>query len=217
VIILNFHGLGTPARALEPNEDRVWLSVARFEAILDRLAARDDVEITFDDGNKSDVELALPALRRRKLTATFFVVAGCVGQDGFLSEDDLAELKDAGMEIGSHGMRHRPWRRLDPAALREEFFSARDALRDRIGEPVRAAACPFGEYDRTALMGLRRAGFTVVMTSDRQPARTGDWIQPRYTVRRDDDDRAIEAILDGRVTKPQWMYRLRCVAKRWRI
>ena len=217
MIILNFHGLGTPRRPLEPDEDRVWLSAQRFEEILNQVADRGGVKITFDDGNESDVAVALPALVRRRLTATFFIVAGRIGQDRFLSNRHLRELTAAGMEIGSHGMLHRPWRRLDAGSRREEFVVARDVLQEQCGQAVRAAACPFGEYDRGALTALRRAGFALVMTSDRQPACEDDWLQPRFTVHRDDADPAIRAILDGRVGKPQWVYRLRCVAKQWRV
>jgi len=34
------------------------------------------VQLSFDDGNRSDVGIALPALLERELSATFFVVAG---------------------------------------------------------------------------------------------------------------------------------------------
>ena len=57
--------------------------------------------------------IALPALRERGLTATFFVVAGRLGEPGFLDERGVRALADAGMAIGCHGMRHRPWRGLD--------------------------------------------------------------------------------------------------------
>jgi hypothetical protein len=41
----------------------VWVSRERLDAVLDSVAGRDDVRITFDDGNASDVVHALPALR----------------------------------------------------------------------------------------------------------------------------------------------------------
>ena len=41
----------------------MWLDPDRFLRVLDSVVGRDDVRITFDDGNASDVEHALPALR----------------------------------------------------------------------------------------------------------------------------------------------------------
>src|SRR4051812_48635435 len=108
-INLTFHGIGDAERALETGEAHVWTTRGRFLAILDAAAGRDDVRITFDDGNASDVSIALPALTARGLSATFFIVAGRLGTAGFLDEDGVRMLAAAGMDVGSHGMRHRPW------------------------------------------------------------------------------------------------------------
>ena len=51
----------------------------------------------------SDFVYGLPALLDRGLTATFFVVAGRLGEPGFLSENDVRTLVSAGMTIGCHG------------------------------------------------------------------------------------------------------------------
>ena len=53
VINLTVHGIGEPPRELEPGEDRTWVTVRQFEQVLDAAAGRDDVRITFDDGNAS--------------------------------------------------------------------------------------------------------------------------------------------------------------------
>ena len=62
VVNLTVHGIGAHTRALEPGEQAVWITVDQFERALDRIAGRDDVRLTFDDGNLSDVEIALPML-----------------------------------------------------------------------------------------------------------------------------------------------------------
>jgi peptidoglycan/xylan/chitin deacetylase (PgdA/CDA1 family) len=186
-INLTFHGIGETSRCLDAGEDGVWVSRELFGAVLDAAADRPDVRITFDDGNASDVEHGLPALRERGLSATFFVVAGRLGTPGFLDEADVRALADGGMTIGCHGMRHRPWRRLDPNALHEELVEAKRRLEAVVERPVTHAACPFGAYDRRALQMLRRCAYREVCTSDRGTARTGGWMQPRNTVRADDD------------------------------
>src|SRR4051794_2302534 len=125
---LCFHGIGTPQRALEPNEARYWIAVEQFEEMLQVIRRDPRFRVTFDDGNRSDVEHALPALLRNSVQASFFVVAGRLGGPGSLSVADVRELRRAGMTIGTHGMRHRPWRSLDDAALREELVDARGPL-----------------------------------------------------------------------------------------
>lgn len=217
LINLTFHGIGPSARPLEPRELEGWLERDRFVAILDAVAGRDDVRITFDDGNASDVVHALPALRDRGLRAVFFVVAGQVGTPGFLGEQDLRELAGAGMAIGTHGMRHRPWRRLDRRALREELVEARARLEDIVGRPVTEAACPFGSYDRRVLRRLRRCGYRQVFTSDRGTSGPDAWMQARNTVHHDDGADVVERVL---ASEPSSYHALRrraeLVAKRWR-
>ena len=61
-VTLTVHGIGTPVRPLDPGEDEVWVTVQQFEDVLDAVAGRTDVRITFDDANASDVEIALPQL-----------------------------------------------------------------------------------------------------------------------------------------------------------
>jgi peptidoglycan/xylan/chitin deacetylase (PgdA/CDA1 family) len=215
-INLTFHGIGTPERPLEPGEERFWLDLDRFESVLDSVVGRSDVGITFDDGNVSDVEHALPQLRRRSLTATFFVVAGRVGAPGFLDQGGVRALAEAGMGIGCHGMRHRPWRGLDDRALWDEVVEARRQLEEVVGRPVIEAACPFGAYDRRVLRFLRTHGYRRAYTSDRGTAEVGDWIQARNTVGPGHAVGVIDHVLAEASTHTVLRRRVKRAVKRWR-
>lgn len=212
-----FHGIGTPAREREPGEAAYWIPPDAFLRILDELAGRPDVRISFDDSNVSDVEVGLPALRERGLSATFFALAGRLGAPGSLGAADLRELVAAGMTIGSHGTDHVPWRGLTPAGVRRELLEAPAVLGEAAGVPVRDAALPLGRYDRTTLGHLRRLGYRSVHTSDRRRAREGAWLQPRYSVRAGDDAGSVRARV---LAPPGPQVRLRGAAaglvKRWR-
>ena len=199
VVNVCFHGIGVPTRDLEPGEDAYWIERDFFLDVLDLVVGRDDVRLSFDDGNASDAEIALPALRARGLTATFFVVSGRLDQPGSLTRDDVLDLHAAGMTIGNHGMTHRPWRGLDAAGEHEELVAARDALAHLIGEPVLDAAAPLGRYDRRVLLALRRLGYRSAHTSDRRWARADRWVQPRYSIRRGD---TLDSVRDGVLTRP---------------
>jgi peptidoglycan/xylan/chitin deacetylase (PgdA/CDA1 family) len=215
--ILTFHGIGEPGRELDPGEADVWVSHAQFLALLDRIAGRDDVRITFDDGNASDVELGLPALSDRGLRATFFIVAGRLGVRRFLDVAGLRALTGAGMEIGSHGMRHRPWRGLDDRALHEELVRAKAVLEGAVDRPVTRAGCPFGAYDRRVLRAARDAGFQHVYTSDRGTAQTVDFLQARNSIGPRDTPEVMEGIA-ALEASPQRLLarRAKLALKRWR-
>lgn len=198
-LTLCFHGVGTPRRVLEPGEDLYWITEDTFLRVLDEVASWPvPVTLTFDDGNRSDLDLALPALLERGLHARFYVLSGRFDDPGALAPQDVRTLHDAGMTIGTHGMAHTSWRHLSPQRRQEEFVTARTRIEDAVGLPVTEAACPLGRYDRSVLAALRAAGYTRVYTSDRRPGRGGRWLQPRYSLRSVDDVAAVRsAVLDG--------------------
>jgi peptidoglycan/xylan/chitin deacetylase (PgdA/CDA1 family) len=186
VIGLCFHGIGIPGQSLEAGAADYFITRDLFLALLDLVMTNAAVSLTFDDGYASDLEIALPALLERGLSATFFPLAGRLDRPGHVGTDGIRELANAGMEVGSHGMRHRSWRGLDRVSAEEELTAAREMIAQAAGRAVAKVAIPFGSYDRHVLTALRKAEYAQVFTSDRRRARAGDWMQPRYSVRIDD-------------------------------
>ena len=213
--ILIFHGVGQPTRPLEPGEDRVWVSLRAFRSVLDAAAERDDLRLTFDDGNASDYAVALPELLARGLRATFFVVADRIDQPHFLSRSAIRELLDAGMNVQSHGMQHRVWRGLGAAELDIELGRARAVIEEVVARPVDEVAIPFCLYDRRVLSALRKADYRHVFTCDGGPADPGAWLQPRTQISSGDDGRKVQEIVS-----PPLLTRLAIAlkkpVKRWR-
>jgi len=199
IVHICFHGIGTPGKAISAADEDYFISTDFFFAVLDEVRAMPDVELSFDDGYASDVEVALPTLAERGLSARFFPVAAHIGQPGYVDIDGIRVLVSAGMIIGSHGMRHRSWRGMDKQTLDEELMQARRVLADAADTAVDSAACPFGDYDRGVLAALRKYGYTTVFTSDRRRASPGTWLQPRYSVRRDD---TIQTVRDEILAPP---------------
>lgn len=182
-LILNFHGFGEPPDSIGASERNVWLPLEWLEAILDA-AARVGVGLTFDDGNVSDVQQALPALIERERRARFFPLTGRIGAAGYLGSEDIAQLSAAGMTIGSHGCHHRDWRRLSDAELHAELTLSRRELEAIIDSEITDVACPFGSYDRRVLRASRAAGYRRFFTTDGGTHAAGAWLSSRTTVNR---------------------------------
>ncbi len=199
-LLLNFHGVGETRKNLDPGEFAYWLPAARFAEIIAAAAQqpRERIGITFDDSNESDITTCAPILERHGFRACFFVLLGRIGKPGSLGAQDIRALHRAGHEIGSHGIAHLDWTRLDPGQLREEVEDSRLALSEIIGAEVKKAGIPFGRYNRCVLRALRRAGYERVYTSDGGLARKGRWLQPRISLRRDHGMDEIRALLDFR-------------------
>jgi peptidoglycan/xylan/chitin deacetylase (PgdA/CDA1 family) len=216
VLNLTFHGIGDPGRDLDPGENRVWVSIGHFQSILDEVAGRSDVCLTFDDGNASDVAVALPELQRRNLRASFFVLGGKLGLRGYLGEQGVRELSRNGMLVGTHGMHHCDWVTLRDEELRAEIADSTGVLQEIIGRPVETVACPFGSYDRRVLGLLRRTGFRVVYTSDRGWSQADHWLQPRNSIERTDAPCPIDVWANRGVTgMPGPLRRVWQFYKRW--
>lgn len=213
---LCFHGIGRCTTEREPGEAGYWITESLFLRVLDDVAGRSDVQLSFDDGNVSDVETALPALLDRGLTASFFVLAGRLEDAASLGPSDLLAVKAAGMTIGSHGWSHIPWRGLSDAEARRELVDARTAIQDAGGVTVTTAAMPLGRYDRRSLRQLRRAGYRTVYSSDRFPARAGSWLQARYSLTAADTRETVLAMTRARHGGREMRNLLASAAKRLR-
>jgi peptidoglycan/xylan/chitin deacetylase (PgdA/CDA1 family) len=180
--ILTFHGLGKPVVELPPGEEKYWLDVAFFESILELVRSRPEVRITFDDSNASDFKIALPALLKRNLTASFFLVSDRIDKAGYLSAKEIWELASAGMMIGSHGTQHRKWATLGAKELDDELRISKCDLQRISGKEIGEAACPMGSYNRKVLHALKLNGYSRVYTSDQGPSDSTEWLAARNTI-----------------------------------
>ena len=122
-----------------------WRSVVRLEetmgAATQRLTA-----ITFDDGFRDNLTVALPLLERFKLPITVFVTAGFVGRDDYLSRSELREIsRHPLVTIGAHGLWHRHFNKLTPKDAHLELIESRRLLESMTGRVVDLMAWPYGE------------------------------------------------------------------------
>ncbi|MGA8046775.1 MAG: polysaccharide deacetylase family protein [Dermatophilaceae bacterium] len=218
-VVLIFHGIGDAPRWVPSHERRFWCPRREWPGIADALAdaslTGSSVEVTFDDGNASDVVDALPALLERGLTATFNICAGRIGRPGYLDEQALLHVREAGMTIGSHGWDHVDLRTLPRAELVHETRDSRDRIAEACEGPVTAFAVPFGSYDRRVLRHLR--SYSTVYTSDATSTRGRPWLVPRWTYVRGWTPATVSHLVhEGELPRHRLRQRTAMVVKRWR-
>lgn len=127
------------------------------------------IGLTFDDGYHDFVECALPVLERFNFTATAFVVAGCLGGKSvwsdrdpwkaLLTAEEVRSAATAGVEIGSHGMRHVSLPSTADDDLASEVSESRRILQAVSGQEVRGFCYPFGEHDARVLHRAQTSGY----------------------------------------------------------
>ncbi|MDE1987422.1 MAG: polysaccharide deacetylase family protein [Alphaproteobacteria bacterium] len=196
---LLLHGLGTPPPHITDLERPYWLTMETFSHIV-ALARHNEVRLTFDDGNDTDVHVALPALLSAGLTAAFFIPSDRIGRPGYVSEDDIRTLQAAGMEIGSHGRAHIRWTEVSDEAISDDVTASIDRLEEILGERVRGVAVPFGACDRRVLRLLRGLGARRVYSSFAGPDPDDAWLVRRDCLMADMPPAALERLLTKKYT-----------------
>jgi peptidoglycan/xylan/chitin deacetylase (PgdA/CDA1 family) len=145
------------------------VSVAELLAARDRGTGRDLVGLSFDDGYADFTEHVLPALARYGFTATVFVIAGRLGGDNawdpggprkpLLTARQVRQVAEAGMEIGSHGLRHVSLTSVPAPGLTAEVENSRVVLQGVSGQPVTGFCYPYGHVGAREVAGVRVAGY----------------------------------------------------------
>lgn len=150
--------------------------------------------LSFDDGGWQDVE-TIRVLRRHGFRATFYLCGGDRWHTEHyyhVPEKAIPALYD-GMEVGCHGMEHRPMEQLHPSKWHEEIGMARDYLLRRFagtGQAVECYAWPRNSWQHGMEKTCRESGFLWARTYSPSPdpwyvasgARDepGRWLGPPY-------------------------------------
>ena len=192
--VLGYHKIGPPppggweswfyvpetvfCRQLEFLRREGWEAIA----LADFLQGLDDpgglpersVLITFDDGCRSFLEVALPCLERRfgwpsvMFVPTDFVGGrndfdmGCEPLEMICGWDELRSLGARGVAVQSHTASHRRLSELAPEGWDEEFLRSKGSIESSLARPVEALSYPFGDAgdDPAAVASaLSRAGY----------------------------------------------------------
>ena len=157
-------------------EENGWQPIG-VEAFLTGLVAPETlperaVLLTFDDGYRSLLDVAVPVLRRFGYPAVAFVPSDFVGgfnsweeggepEEAICGWEELRELARCGMSVQSHGASHRWLSTLDRAEQEQELVRSKAALEAGLGARVDVFAFPYGDGGDERELGLmlRRAGY----------------------------------------------------------
>ena len=150
------------------------------------------VIITLDDGWITQYTVAWPILKKYEFPFTMFVYTeglrpgGHFAGGGMMSWDQLAEMRDAGVDIQAHSATHQDLRKpfdaiakkkLNPEEyaqwLRNETAGVKKMLEDKLGIRVNAFAVPYGKHDENVRKAVMDAGYEAMFTVYGQPLTFG--------------------------------------------
>jgi peptidoglycan/xylan/chitin deacetylase (PgdA/CDA1 family) len=150
--------------------------------------------ITFDDGWKSQYEVAWPILKKFGYPVTMFIYTegvrgGSLGGGEAITWEQLADMRDNGVDIQAHSATHQDLREGHNIMLvsggkrtktkltgppyeewvQNEVVGSKQLLEQRLGIKVNCFAVPFGSYNEHVKEIARNAGYEAMFTVYGQP------------------------------------------------
>ncbi|MGB9681236.1 MAG: polysaccharide deacetylase family protein [Minisyncoccia bacterium] len=113
------------------------------------------VTICFDDGYRSTYEIAYPILKQYGYPATLFVIPKAVGEEGYMTLNQLRILSNNGWEIGSHTYSHQKLTTLPASEVERELKRSKEWLEER-GLKVYSFAYPYGAYNESVIEKVKK-------------------------------------------------------------
>lgn len=219
-VILTYHSvasgpLSMPAATFA--EQMSWLAgqtrLLPLDALLRGTDAEPAVAVTFDDGYES-VAMAADILAKTGHAGTVFVNTAFIGDgtrrasdsaDGhypgerFLDWEGVRALRRGGWIVGSHGVHHFALPGLSARALEDELSISKDAVEQRLGEPCRFVAYPWGLHSAAVRTAVAACGYEagIAAVHGAVTPRTDRFAVPRVTVQNDYSLDDLAAILRG--------------------
>ena len=123
------------------------------------------VVITFDDGWKSNYE-CFKLLGECGFTATFSIVTNLVGNDGYLTWDQLDEMHEWGMNIQSHTCSHPILTEISLDQLRHEFAQSKYIIEERLKKQVDSISIPHGFVNNEVIDIAKDCGYKYILMSE---------------------------------------------------
>ena len=122
--------------------------------------------LTFDDGYEDNYTTMLPLLEQHNMKAVMYMVTNDIGHKGYLSWEQLRDMQNRGVEIGSHTANHLPLTELDRAKQLEEMQLSKLLMEWNGIKTVFSFSYPNGAYDEAMPAMLAKSEYLTAVTGD---------------------------------------------------
>ena len=137
------------------------------------------VLLTFDDGYANLRDNVHPLLRELDLPYTVFLVSERVGEmndwvavDGYeptplLTWQEIMQMQaDGGVSFQPHTATHPNLNDITDEAARQEMWSAKETLEQRLQRPMKTLCYPYGSYNDETRRLAHEMGYTTAVTTE---------------------------------------------------
>lgn len=140
------------------------------------------VLLSFDDGKDNQYSNAFRILQERGLPGILYIMTVVIGQDGWVTKEQIKEMADAGFGIGSHTWDHHRVDEFTEEDLDQQLVGSRKTLEEITGKEIVDLAYPYGAWDEDGAALVERAGYRAAYQLMDKPLDTSN---PLYSLRRE--------------------------------
>ena len=139
------------------------------------------IAITVDDGWVEQYTQIFALLQKYQMRATFYIPSTYPVGGRFITWEQLQEMSDAGMEIGSHTRKHTNLVAVDAETAWYEINVSKTELEATLGISVTSLAYPYSSYSSATIELLQKAGYDAAVAMGSTPRQSADRL---YTLQR---------------------------------
>ncbi|MEW6614205.1 MAG: polysaccharide deacetylase family protein [Thermodesulfobacteriota bacterium] len=157
--------------------------------------------ITFDDGYKDNYTFAFPILKQYGFKSIIFLVTKYIGGSNLwdkakgepvtplLSWSEILEMKEYGIEFGSHGHSHSNLTEISEREQAFELEESKRVLEKGLHQEIKVFSYPFGLFNESTLEKVDKSGYSVAFTTKPGKNNRGDDLNrlKRIIVKRSDN------------------------------
>jgi peptidoglycan/xylan/chitin deacetylase (PgdA/CDA1 family) len=121
--------------------------------------------LTFDDGYNNAYYNAFTILKKYKSKGSFYIITSLIGQPGRLSWNEIKDMNNQGMEIGSHTMNHPDLSGQSSDIIISESGNSKTIIEDKIGRKIYSFCYPAGAYRPEFFDILKNQGYLLTLTT----------------------------------------------------
>jgi len=148
----------------------------------------------------------------RKQLSEFDRSMDVVSREPLMSREQILELRDRGMDIGSHTASHAFLDSLSSGQLESEVRDSREALERMLGSSVELLSYPYGTVDERVVSAAARSGYRAGFLSEYNGAITDRYRIGRIGLNGLTTDRDLDFVLSDAYRLYEGLRRLRRVS-----
>lgn len=135
--------------------------------------------LTFDDGCESVYLNAFQVLKKYHIKAVVYLITDSIGKEYVVPQEDpginparmlteaqIREMADYGIEFGSHLCQHIFITQYPPDRIKHELNSSKEMLEKLLNKKVLSISYPFGDYNEIVLKLAKEAGYAFGVTTN---------------------------------------------------